>query len=123
MEPGGEAAARFFVEHHLPYVEGEYTKNTNLMLQMVLSGTTLILGETFGCYGIIIDSRTYPTRSVGEPDTDRVMLGSRDGFVETLVFNTALIRRRIRDPKLTMHYLSIGTHSKTDVVILWNRVP
>ena len=119
MEPGGEAAARFFVEHHLPYVEGEYTKNTDLMLQMVLSGTTLILGETFGCYGIIIDSRTYPTRSVGEPDTDRVMLGSRDGFVETLVFNTALIRRRIRDPKLTMHYLSIGTHSKTDVVMCY----
>ena len=117
--PGGEAAVRFFVEHHLPYVEGEYTKNTDLMLQMVLSGTTLILGEPFGEYGVIVDSRTYPARSVGEPDTDRVMLGSRDGFVETLVFNTALIRRRIRDPRLTMHYLSVGTHSKTDVVLCY----
>jgi len=117
--PGGESAVRFFVEHHLPYVEGEYTKNTDLMLQMVLSGTTLILGEPFGEYGVIVDSRTYPARSVGEPDTDRVMLGSRDGFVETLVFNTALIRRRIRDPRLTMHYLSVGTHSKTDVVLCY----
>ncbi|MBR2019272.1 MAG: spore germination protein [Clostridia bacterium] len=119
QSPAGEAAVRFFVEHHLPYVEGEYTKNTDLMLQMVLSGTTLILGETFGEYGVIVDSRTYPARSVGEPDTDRVMLGSRDGFVETLVFNTALIRRRIRDPRLTMHYLSVGTHSKTDVVLCY----
>ena len=118
-ETGEDAAARFFVEHHLPYVEGEYTKNVALMLQMVLSGTTLILGESFGRYAIIVDSRTYPTRSVGEPDTDRVMLGSRDGFVETLVFNTALIRRRIRDPRLTMHYLSVGTHSKTDVVMCY----
>ena len=117
--PGGEAAVRFFVEHHLPYVEGEYLQNTDLMLQMVLSGTTLILGETFGEYGVIVDSRTYPSRSVGEPDTDRVMLGSRDGFVETLVFNTALVRRRIRDPRLTMHYLSVGSHSKTDVVLCY----
>ena len=57
-ESGGEAASRFFVEHHLPYVEGEATANTDMMLQMVLSGTTLILGETFGKYGIVIDSRT-----------------------------------------------------------------
>ena len=118
-ERGEDAAVRFFVEHHLPYVEGEYTEDVAEMLQMVLSGTTLILGETFGRYGISLDSRTYPTRSVGEPDTDRVMLGSRDGFVETLVFNTALIRRRIRDPRLTMHYLTVGTHSKTDVVLCY----
>ena len=118
-EPGGEAAATFFATHHLPHVEAEVTKNTDLMIQMVLSGTTLLLGETFGCYGIVIDSRTYPARSVGEPQNDRVMLGSRDGFVETLVFNTAMIRRRIRDPRLTMRYFSIGAHSKTDVVLCY----
>lgn len=118
-ESGGEAASRFFVEHHLPYVEGEATANTDMMLQMVLSGTTLILGETFGKYGIVIDSRTYPARSVGEPETDRVMLGSHDGFVETLVFNTALIRRRLRDPALTMHYMSVGRRSKTDIVMCY----
>ncbi len=116
-ERGGEAAARFFVEHHLPYVEGEMTCDPELMLQMVLSGTTLMLGETFGKYAVIIDARTYPTRSVGEPENDRVMMGARDGFVETLVFNTALIRRRVRDPRLTMQYMSIGTHTKTDVVV------
>jgi stage V sporulation protein AF len=100
-------------------VEAEVTKNTDLMIQMVLSGTTLLLGETFGCYGIVIDSRTYPARSVGEPQNDRVMLGSRDGFVETLVFNTALIRRRIRDTALTMQYLTVGRRSKTDVVLCY----
>lgn len=116
---GEDAAVRFFVEHHLPYVEGEYTQNTELMVQMLLSGCTLMLGESFGRYAIIIDSRTYPARSVGEPETDRVMLGSRDGFVETLIFNTALIRRRIRDTALTMHYQSVGQSSKTDVVLCY----
>lgn len=118
-QSGGEAAARFFVEHHLPYVEGEMTADPELMLQMVLAGTTLMLGETFEEYALIIDSRTYPARSVGEPENDRVMMGARDGFVETLVFNTALIRRRIRDPRLTMQYLTVGKQTQTDVVLCY----
>ena len=118
-DTGEDAAARYFAQHHVPYVEADVTNDTDLMMQMVLSGTSLILGETFGSYALIIDSRTYPARTVGEPENDRVMLGARDGFVETLVFNTALIRRRVRDPKLTMQYLTVGTRSKTDVVMCY----
>lgn len=118
-DEGEDAAARYFAEHHMPYAEAEVTNDTDLMLKMLLAGTSLMLGETFGRYAIIIDSRTYPARSVAEPETDRVMMGSRDGFVETLVFNTAMIRRRIRDVNLTMHYVSIGTRSKTDVVMCY----
>ena len=114
---GGDVAAKYFTEHHVPYVEAEVTNDASLMLQMLLSGTTLLIGETFGEYGVIIDSRTYPARSVGEPENDRVMLGPRDGFVETVVFNTALIRRRIRDTDLTMRYINVGEESKTDVVL------
>ena len=47
------------------------------------------------------------------------MVGSRDGFVETLIFNTALLRRRVRDTQLTMQYFSIGRRSKTDVVLCY----
>jgi len=114
-----DAAARYFCEHHVPYVEAEVTDSGEKMMQMVLSGTSLILGETFGAYAIVIDSRTYPTRSVDEPESDRVMMGSRDGFVETLVFNTALIRRRVRDPSLTMQYFTVGSRSKSDVVLCY----
>ena len=116
---GEDAAARYFVEHHMPFVETEVMEEGDKMLQMLLSGTTLMLGETFGRFAIIIDSRTYPARSVAEPETDRVMMGSRDGFVETLVFNTAMVRRRIRDPNLTMHYTSVGERSRTDVVLCY----
>ena len=58
-------------------------------------------------------------RSVSEPDNDKVLRGPHDGFVETLVFNTALIRRRIRDTNLTMEIHSVGKASKTDVVICY----
>jgi len=67
--------------------------------------------------GIVIDVREYPVRSPEEPDLEKVTRSSRDGLVETLVFNTALIRRRIRDPKLVFEIKSVGKRSKSDVVL------
>lgn len=88
------------------------------MITAVLSGSVLLIIEGYE-KGIVIDARTYPTRGMQEPEDDRVLRGSRDGFVETLVFNTALIRRRIRDAKLRMEYTSVGTSSKTDLVLCY----
>lgn len=68
---------------------------------------------------IIVDARTYPSRQPQEPDIERVTRGSRDGFTETLVMNTALIRRRLRDPKLRMKLVQVGGRSKTDVCIAY----
>ncbi|NLI90884.1 MAG: spore germination protein [Peptococcaceae bacterium] len=88
------------------------------VLYFVLSGTMAILieGKT---EAIIVDVRTYPARMPEEPDIERVTRGSRDGFTETLVFNTNLIRRRLRDPGLRMKLVKAGSRSKTDVCIAY----
>ncbi len=112
-------SAEAFMQSSVPYVETDVTDNAELMVQMVLSGATLLLGSSFGASAIIIDSRTYPGRDAEEPQGDRVMRGSRDGFVETLIFNTALVRRRIRDTSLTMKYITVGSESKTDIVVCY----
>lgn len=111
--------AQDFLFHNVPYVEADVTDDVDLMIQMMLSGATIMLGSAFLNRGIIIDARTYPARETSEPENDRVIKGARDGFVETLIFNTALIRRRIRDTKLKMSYMTVGTRSKTDVVICY----
>ncbi|MBO7150324.1 MAG: spore germination protein, partial [Clostridia bacterium] len=108
-------AAKKFLDAHVPYVETELTENVSTMTTMMLSGAALMIGSSFGSKAILIDARTYPARSTAEPENDRVMLGARDGFVETLIFNTALIRRRIRDTALTMQYMSVGSASATDI--------
>ncbi len=108
-----------FIHAHVPYVESDSTDDLDGMIQFVMSGATLILGSVFGEYGVIVDARTYPARETAEPEGDKVMRGARDGFVETLIFNTALIRRRIRNPELTMSYLSVGKSSKTDIVVCY----
>lgn len=103
----------------LPYVEVEYTNDADKIIRSVLSGQAAVLTESFLGQAILIDARTYPSRTTQEPDSDRVMQGSHDGFVETLVINTALIRRRIRDERLTMQHIDMGGSSKTDVVVCY----
>lgn len=112
-------SANRFNDENLPYIETDVTSDVGHMVQMVMSGGTLVLGSTFGAEAVLIDTRTYPARETSEPEGDRVMRGSRDGFVETLIFNTALIRRRIRNPALTMQYLRIGKDSGSDVVLCY----
>ena len=102
-------------------VSEEY--DVNNILKAVLSGqTAMIVGGIEAC--ILIDYRTYPSRGPEEPDKERTLRGSRDGFVETIVFNSALIRRRIRDPDLIFEMITVGKQSKTDVAIAYieNRV-
>ncbi len=103
----------------LPYIEAETGSEVSDTVRAVLSGQTLILSSAFPCESILVDCRTYPARTTAEPDTDKVMQGARDGFVETLVMNTALIRRRIRDPRLTMKHCNLGGASGTDVVLCY----
>ena len=88
------------------------------IIKALLSGQTAMFVENLDkC--IMIDLRTYPARGPEEPDKEKVLRGARDGFVETIVFNSALIRRRIRDPKLRFQMVSVGRESKTDVAIAY----
>lgn len=101
---------------YIPYVEVESTDDLEKVVDMVLAGPTALVVDGIDKV-ILIDARTYPARGPDEPDIERVVRGSRDGFVETLVFNTALTRRRVRDKTLRMEYMQVGRRSKTDIVI------
>ena len=107
------------MEMRIPYVEVERTSLVSRVIRAVLAGQSAMICESFGAEAILMDLRTYPARDTAEPESDRVMQGARDGFVETLVMNTALIRRRIRDPRLTMEHISMGGSSDTDVVVCY----
>lgn len=112
--------AHDFLKEKLPYGEIDLIDTQNDLIQRVLSGVPALLVEGYKQL-ICMDFRDYPSRSVDEPEKDKVMRGSRDGFVETLVFNTALIRRRIRSTDLTMEMHTVGKSSRTDVVISYVR--
>ena len=102
----------------LPYGEIGLAKDADTVINELLMGITIMFVDGYD-QALTIDCRIYPVRSVEEPDKDRVLRGSRDGFVETLVFNTALIRRRIRDPKLINEIMQVGSSSSTDIAICY----
>lgn len=102
----------------MPYIEVDVAKDYDKILTNLLSGVFVLLIDGFE-QAILIDSRTYPARGVEEPSKDRTLRGSKDGFVETVVFNTALIRRRIRDPHLRMEMMNAGKASRTDIVVCY----
>lgn len=109
---------RRYLSAKIGYSQASLTSDWDVILRSICSGPSALFIDGFD-QAILIDARTYPGRSVGEPDTERVTRGARDGFVETMLFNANLIRRRIRSPRLTFEIMSVGSESKTDVSIAY----
>ncbi len=102
----------------IPYVEVDLQDDWDKIAYFIMSGVFALFIEGYDkC--LLIDSRSYPARGVEEPEKDKVLRGSKDGFVETVVFNTALIRRRIRSNQLCMEMHHAGNSSQTDIVLCY----
>ena len=112
------STATGFAKMCLPYVEVDVIGDFDMIVRNILSGVTCLFIDGYHAC-IAIDCRTYPARNVEEPNKDKSLRGSRDGFVETIVFNTALMRRRIRDPHLVMKMYEVGKVSRTDVALCY----
>ena len=103
-------------QNQIPYGDVHLLTNLDDMQHAILAGMACLLIDGYdACF--TIDCRSYPMRSVSEPDKDKTLRGSRDGFVETLVYNTALIRRRIRSKDLIMELYQVGETSQTDIAL------
>ena len=107
-----------YTASRIGYAQVELTDDWDRIILSVLSGPSILFVDGFST-AVILDTRTYPVRSISEPETERVTAGSRDGFVETMLFNANLIRRRVRHPKLTFSIHSVGTDSRTDVAVAY----
>lgn len=84
----------------------------------ILSGDALLLIDGYE-KAFLISSKHFPNRGIPEPDSENVIRGPKDGFSEVFRFNTALIRRRIRDTKLKLKQYQLGTRSRTDVGVMY----
>ncbi|MCL2024086.1 MAG: spore germination protein [Oscillospiraceae bacterium] len=112
------ADAAHFAERFIPHTETLVSSDVYTLVRAVLSGQIVCLAEGIG-EAIMADMREYPPRPIVEPENDKVLTGPHEGFAESILTNTALLRRRIRDPKLTMRRVQIGQDSRTDVVLCY----
>ena len=107
-----------FADRFITFSETGVSFDTEDIVTSVLLGKTLLLIEGLPG-GALIDAKEFPSRGVGEPADGKVLRGSHDGFVEAMVPNMALLRRRIRDPRLTMEGMKVGSRSKNDVALCY----
>lgn len=106
------------IRSYLPHMEVKEHNDINLLIESVLKGEAVLFFDgVIG--GISVNIRSFPARDVEEPENERVIRGSRDGFVEAILKNTAIIRRRIRNPNLTVTRLSVGEYTKTDIAVVY----
>ena len=110
--------AETFSENCVPYIEVNTEKDPDTVAWNILSGISALFIEGMDA-AIMMDTRTYPQRQTSEPDDDKVLRGSKDGFVETIISNVALMRRRIRDANFTVKPFSVSRTSKSDVVVCY----
>ena len=106
-----------YFDAHFNYHAKEQATNIDDFLLGVLSG--LVGFVTLSGYSFLAEFREYPGRSPEEPDNEKVIRGSRDGFAENIIQNVALIRRRIRSTELRYQMHKISTLGQTDVVIAY----
>lgn len=110
--------AAVFSRCRIPYNEFEITAECEKITNGVFSGMLALFVEGFSeC--ILIDTRTYPQRETSEPEKDKVFRGPKDGFVETIILNAALIRRRIKTSEFMIEPFIVGKSSKTDVAVCY----
>ncbi|MCI6655010.1 MAG: spore germination protein [Clostridium sp.] len=107
-----------FISRSTPFVDIMEIKTERDFTDNFLAGLTCMMIE--GYDGILaLDLREYPGRSVEEPEKDKVLRGSRDGFIEALIPNMTLIRRRIRDKNLVFKFARVGRSSRTDIAVAY----
>ncbi|WP_138227700.1 spore germination protein [Paenibacillus algicola] len=103
---------------YIPFVQVADTLKLSEAINEALVGQSAIFIEGEN-RAIILDTRSYPSRSPAEPEVERVVRGARDGFTETLLTNINLIRRRVRDPGLNCEIMKVGRRTQTDVAIVF----
>ncbi|MFC0214275.1 spore germination protein [Paenibacillus chartarius] len=111
-----EKALQAFDEQLVPHIQVAKADTMEKAVDLVFRGGTALFieGESTA---IVIDAKSFPSRTTQEPDLERVIRGSRDGFVETLMTNVSLVRRRVRDPRLKLELAEVGERTKTDVCV------
>ncbi|MFZ5943009.1 MAG: spore germination protein [Bacillota bacterium] len=96
----------------------EQHESLDKLVEGCLSGDTILLIDGLPS-GLTISSRGWKSRGIEEPNTEAVVRGPREGFVETLRTNTALIRRRLKNPDLTIESFTLGQRTRTDIAVVY----
>lgn len=88
------------------------------LIQGVTYGDTLLFTDGGGG-ALMIDTKDFTTRAVSEPDAEKIIVGPREGFTESLMVNLSLVRRKLRTNHLKMKVMQIGKETQTQLCVAY----
>ncbi len=119
-KPGAEALLQYLFDKAILASDQKPCNTMEDVLAFIMSGFVVILCDGAN-HGIACGLQGYAVRSPGEPDTEMNLWGAREGFVEAIRSNQAMIRRRMKTPQLTFELYPLNNESKTEVSIVYRR--
>ena len=115
---GKENAYDFVVNHIITVGEVQEADTLDKAMRFVMSGEVVLILDGYDKV-LIVNARGWPDRGISDPDTEGVIRGAKEGFTETLRTNTALLRRKCKDPNMVIRTIQLGRRSKTDVAYIY----
>ena len=94
------------------------TSDIDTIIQGIVYGDTILLIDGYA-EALILNTKGWVTRSISEPDGEKVLKGPREGFNESILMNLSLVRRKIRTPDLKMEFKTFGTRTNTKACICY----
>lgn len=90
----------------------EKTNDFDRIIQAVVYGDSVLLVS--GCdEALILNTKGWTTRSVEEPEEEKVLRGPREGFTESIMVNLSMVRRKLRTPEFKVKFRTFGVRSHT----------
>ncbi|ACV58574.1 spore germination protein [Alicyclobacillus acidocaldarius] len=108
----------FYLNTHIDFVQVQVINQMSDAVRFILSGPLVTFIDGYDKV-LVVDTRVYPMRGIEPPMIERVVRGNHDGFTETMLMNTTLIRRRLRDPRLRNELYQVGDRGQTDVSLMY----
>ena len=106
------------IENVLDIGATDIAKDVDDAIMHILSGDPAVVFDDYDEI-IFVETKGFPVRGIGTPETESVLKGPREGFNELIVNNVALIRRRIKNPDLKFEAVVVGEKSQTSVAICY----
>lgn len=106
------------IQETLLFPELKTAEDFTNAVKEILDGNSLLLVDGLS-QGVIVGAKLLPNRAVIEPPTDVTVKGPREGFIEDIKTNMALIRKRLKTPDLRFETLRVGKRSDTAVSLCY----
>ncbi len=98
--------------------EAEQTTDFIKIIESISYGDTVLFAEGVD-KALILDTKSFTTRTTAEPDNEKILSGPREGFTESIMQNLSFIRRKVRTNELKMRFVSVGRRTQTSICVCY----